>query len=202
MAVAGGEVFLQLTVSDTGVVTRVETLRATPPFTDIVFNTVRAWRFRPAERRRDRAGRRLTDPEQGALEPVESKVLVAAVYRPPSLHTPTVGEAPRDVATAADDVPFPRETTIPPFPPLAQFDGVVLLEVAVSAEGSVTGAASVESAPGFDEAALSAAKQWTFRPARVDGRLENSYVYLVMGFRQPVTLARPPVPPTRPPQRR
>ncbi len=198
MSVAGGEVFLQLTVSRTGDVTRVETLRTTQPFTDAVVNAVRGWRFRPAERRRDRARERRGEAGRtGIGDPVESRVLVAAIYRPPSLYTPTLGEPPQDVAPAAEDVAFPRVTTMPQFPPLAQFDGLVLLEVAVGADGSVISAAVVHSAPGFDEAALAAARMWTFRPAEIDGRLEESYAYLVMGFRPPVTFARPSVPPRR-----
>src|SRR5512138_679530 len=48
-AVAGGEVVLSITVSETGVVGPIDVLRTTPPFTDAVVTAVRGWRFAPAE---------------------------------------------------------------------------------------------------------------------------------------------------------
>src|SRR5262245_25058070 len=48
-AVAGGEVFLELTIDETGAVVAVAPLRTTPPFTDLITALVRGWRFAPAE---------------------------------------------------------------------------------------------------------------------------------------------------------
>ena len=49
MAVAGGEVFLEVAVGSDGAVTGVKPFRDTPPFTDALSGAVRAWRFEPAE---------------------------------------------------------------------------------------------------------------------------------------------------------
>src|SRR5713101_6573288 len=48
-SVSGGEVFLELTVSDAGSVSGVKVLRTTPPYTDVVTAAVHGWFFRPAE---------------------------------------------------------------------------------------------------------------------------------------------------------
>ena len=196
VAVAGGEVFLELTVAATGAVVRADTLRTTPPFTDAVLSTVRGWSFRPAERTTERiTGSPPAIVTELVTEPVESKVLVVAIYRPPSLLAPTLGNPPRNIASASAEVAFPRTTTTPGYPPLALYDGTVLMEIAVGRDGRVADVAVLQSAAGFDQAALDAARQWTFQPARVAGLPEQAYAYVVMVFRQPVTSA--PVPPGR-----
>jgi TonB family protein len=127
------------------------------------------------------------DPRSIVSEPVASKVLIACVFRPPSLNSPTLGEPPKDVRPASDDVAGPLNTVTPAYPPMASADGVVVVQVIVGVSGRVVTAATVSSAPGFDEAALAAARQWMFRPARIHGRLEETFAYLVFAFRRPVT---------------
>ena len=67
-AVGGGQVFLELTVSDAGTVDVVRPLRTTPPFTEALVDVVRRWQFVPAEETVDG-----TSPPQR----VPSQVLVA-----------------------------------------------------------------------------------------------------------------------------
>jgi TonB family protein len=69
---------------------------------------------------------------------------------------------------------------------MALADAVEVVQVTVGVTGQVLTATTVKSVAGFDEAALATARQWTFRPARIHGRLEESYAYLVFGFRRPV----------------
>lgn len=187
MAVAGGEVFLEVTVMPSGTVGGIDVLRTTPPFTDEVLNVVRGWRFKPAEQRVERAS---GGSSAAAMTPVESRVLVAAVFLPPSLNTPTLGIPAEDVSTAQADTPAPREVVVPPFPLLAQFDGTVLVEVRVRTDGRVTEAKILESSAGFDEVGLEAARQWTFEPARIRGRVEETFAYIMIAFRQPITNQR------------
>jgi TonB family protein len=171
-AVGGGEVLLELTVSSNGSVAAVRPLQTTSLFTEALTEVVPGWRFVPAE-------------NEG--KPVDSKVLVAALFRPPSINTPTLGEVPSDVGAPSPDTPFPTLTVMPPYPPLALESGVGLVEVQVDATGAVTDAQIVRSAPPFDEPALDSARQWKFRPARVRGVATSTYAYIVFGFRQPVT---------------
>src|SRR5215831_1897580 len=72
---AGADVIVSAAVSDTGRVTAVDVLRATPPFTDAVVQAVQSWRFTPA-----------LDSDR---KPMNSRVFVEAIARPPSLTTPT-----------------------------------------------------------------------------------------------------------------
>lgn len=185
-ALGGGEVLLELTVSSTGGVSAVRALRATSPFTETLSQAVRGWRFVPAEEE--------IEPEPGRpgdlklRKVVDSTVLVAGLFRPPALNTPTFGEPPKDLASASDEAPFPLATVMPAYPPLARDSGVVLVEVHVDLRGDVVDAVAIRSAPPFDGAALDAARRWKFRPARLHGRSVDTLAYIVFAFRQPVTV--------------
>jgi TonB family protein len=174
--VGGGQAFVELTVSPSGEVTTVKPLRATPPFTDAIASAVSGWRFAAA-----------SALDGAALKPVASKVLVAAHFRPPTLNTPTLGEMPKDVAQAPPEMAFPISFREPPYPPLAHMGGVVVVQALVDEGGKVREATPMGAAPPFDQAAVDAARQWVFRPARINGRLTATYVYLVFGFQEPIT---------------
>jgi TonB family protein len=65
--------------------------------------------------------------------------------------------------------------------------GVVVVQARVDEGGKVREATPMGAAPPFDQAAVDAARQWVFRPARINGRLTATYVYLVFGFQEPIT---------------
>jgi TonB family protein len=182
-AIAGGEVLLELAITKAGIVADVKTLRTTPPFTAQFVAAAQSWRFRPAER--------LTESVDGsrppAWLPVDATVLLAEVIRAPTLNTPTAGDLPRDVGSEANDTPFPLSVVAPAFPPRARDDGSVLVQVMVDAGGRVSDAKVLQSSPAFDAVALTTARTWVFRPARVRGESVATYAYLVFAFRQPVT---------------
>lgn len=76
----------------------------------------------------------------------------------------------------------------PTFPKQAlkeQLDGRVLLHVYVNADGSVGEVKVAESEPAgtFDQATLSAAKQWRFNPKREDGVIVPGWVEVPVNFR-------------------
>jgi TonB family protein len=197
MAVGGGQVLLELAVSREGRVTTVSPLRTTPPFTDLVVGAVRDWRFAPAEDDVQTEPSRSDKP--APRKPVPSTILVAAVFRQPALYGPTLGETPRDVASASAETAFPLMTTVPPFPPSALNSGVVLVEAQVDRNGAVTAGTVIHSAPPFDDAALTAARQWSFRPARVRGTAVTTRVYILFGF--PIPVVNVPPAPASPPRR-
>jgi TonB family protein len=181
--VSGGEVFVEMTVTDTGRPGAIAALRASPGFTEYVLATLRGWRFQSAFQMGPGVSGDGVRIEPG---PMQSKVLVACVFRAPVLIGPTLGEPSRDVQAAADDVAFPLTTVTPPYPPMALADASVVVEVTVGITGDVSSAGIVRSVPGFDEAALAAARQWKFRPARIHRLLEETLAYLVFVFRMPV----------------
>ncbi len=176
----GGQVLLEVDVSESGEVSEVTVLRSTPPFTDLLRQAVDGWRFTAAREARG-------EPE--ALAAVESKVLVAGFFRPPTLYNaPALGEPPKDVASPSTEVPFPETMAAPLYPPTAHLHlgQTVLVEVDVGEDGRVTAAKAVRAAAGLDAAALDAARQWRFRPARREGAASRSVAYIVFGFREPV----------------
>jgi TonB family protein len=185
-ALGGGEVFLELTISSTGGVSAVRTLRATPPFTETLSQAVRGWRFVPAEEEMEPEAARPGEPALRRV--VDSRVLIAGLFRPPTLNTPSFGEPPADVASASDETPFPLATVMPAYPPLARDSGTVLVEVHVDPRGDVVDAVAIRSAPPFDAPAIDAARGWKFRPARLHGRSVDTLAYIVFAFRQPVTV--------------
>ena len=93
--------------------------------------------------------------------------------------TPVPGAAPiavpSDVKVAGRDVPAPKRTRFvsPVFPLEAQAAGqrgIVILELVIDATGKVLIADVLRSVPPFDEAALTAARQWEYEVTKVDGK--------------------------------
>jgi TonB family protein len=181
MAVGGGEVVLEVSVASTGRVENIKPIRTTPPFTQMLVERVRGWRFAPATE--DPLG---PDGKPAGRRAVASKVLVAALFRAPTLLTPTQGETPATVSAASNDVVYPSQMIEPPFPPDARFGGVVMIEARIGPTGIINEARVIASSPPFDEPAMQAARQWRFYPAQIKDNAD-SFAYLVFGFPQPVT---------------
>lgn len=182
LAVSGGEVFLELTVAVDGRVDSIRTLRTTPPFTAAVIEAVRGWWFEPATD----AAQFTTGPTARLIGPVAGPLLVAAMFTPPALNGPTLGQPPKDVLPASDDTPMPTVANPAAYPPDALGDGTVLVEVTIDGAGVLTDAQVRVSSPAFDEAAIAAARSWSFRAARRNGDAVTTHAYLVFAFRQPV----------------
>jgi hypothetical protein len=179
----GGEVLIEFIVDRTGAVTRPVIVRATPPYTQMLLETIAGWRFESA-RARD---------ERGIETLVEAPVTVGAVYRPPTLvDAPVAGQPPTDVSRPSGDVAYPTLLVMPAYPPQALFSSVVLFEVNLSDSGAVVGARGLTSNPGFDSAARDALARWRFRPATYRARPVSSTAYAVFGFRSPVAGCQPP----------
>jgi TonB family protein len=168
--VAGGEVFLELLVSRDGRVDSIRTLRTTPPFTDEVIAAVRGWRFIPAK----------------ADGPVSWRVFVAAMFTPPALNGPTLGEAPQDLALVSEESPMPIVPAAAEYPLRAVGSGTVLIEVTIDNTSTTTDARILVSSPAFDAAAIAAAKSWSFADAHRGDTAVTTQAYLLFGFQQPV----------------
>jgi len=180
--VGGGEVLLEVSVDKTGAVTAIEPLRETATFTERMTQAVKTWRFEPSKADIPASRRKPGGP---TTEAVDTKVLVAGVFRWPAVIGITLGEPIKDVASASDDIPYPTSVVTPPYPPGTMAPGVVLVEVAVDAKGNVTDAKIRVPSPGFESAALSTARQWKFRPAKLGGSPAASVAYIVFGFPTP-----------------
>jgi TonB family protein len=171
LAVSGGEVFLEVLVTADGRVAAVDVLRTTPPFTEALVDAVRRWQFT-----------RAAAPQTGS-----SRVFVAGIFAPPVVQGPTLGQPPHDLGAPHEDVASPAFWTRAAYPANATGAGAVLIETLIGDATTPIDARVLVSAPGFDEAALHAAKSWSFRPARREGQVVATHVYIVFGFRPPIT---------------
>ena len=180
--VGGGEVLLEVLIDKTGAVTTMTPLRETATFTERMTQAVKTWHFKPAEAEIPPVRRKPGGP---TTEAVETRMLVAGVFRRPSVIGITLGEPIKDVAAASPDIPFPTNLVTPTYPPGTMSPGVVLVEVRIDASGAVTDAKIRIPSPGFDSAALSTARQWKFRPAKPNGSAAASVAYIVFGFPVP-----------------
>ena len=171
MTTTAGMVLLDLTVSERGVVTNARVVKDVPPYGDLTKESISSWRFDPA-----RLNRVATD----------SRILVVGLYRPPAVlfAVPETPKAPRP--DGDDEIPFPTEIVVPPYPPNRIGSANVLVEVDVDESGSVTSAVTLTAETGFDDAAESTARGWKFRPAMEGRKPVRSRVYMIVSFRQPV----------------
>ena len=175
LTVGGGEVVLEAAVGRQGTVSAIQRLRVTPPFADLLSDAVAGWQFRPATAFVDRR-----------VAAVESSVLVVAVFRPPAFYAgPAHGAAPRDAATPSPRVPRVETVVMPPYPPMATGDGLVLVEIELSRAAEPRGYRVLSAESGFDAAALAALRQWRFSASHAPDQPDPVYVYAVMGFRAP-----------------
>jgi TonB family protein len=179
--VGGGEVLLEVTVGPTGAVTNQDASRNgnvyradDPGGQDLDVHAVRSGDPGGAKksRRADDRG-------------VETKVLVAGVFRRPSVIGITLGEPIKDVAYCLGRHPLSHVARHAHVPAGTMSPGVVLVEVQVDARGGVSSAKIRVPSPGFDSAAVSTAQQWKFRPARPGGANASSVAYIVFGFPVP-----------------
>jgi len=184
-AVSGADVAVEATVGPNGRVSAVTSLRHASPFTEAMTAAVRTWQFEAAvDTSAEPAG---DDQTRIVKTPVESRVLVLGLFRPPALFPGTLGTPPADRGRASETVPYPTgRVELPQFPPNALMDGVVVVELAVGPDGTIGRARVIQSSPAFDQPALDAARAIAFRPARVHGRPSPSLVYVVAAFRQPI----------------
>jgi len=165
---AAGIVLAEVSVTDRGVVTDVQILKDVAPFTEVIQQSVRRWRFAPAR-------------DKGRM--VETHVLVGGLFRPAMLLFP---EPKIDVElNPSSKVPFPTGVAVPPYPPNAVGSAYVLIEVKLSEDGVHEDARVVSPKTGFDDSALDAARGWSFRPAMRENKPVPSYAYLIFLFRQP-----------------
>jgi hypothetical protein len=178
MVVGGGEVLIEATVDQSGALTHSIVLRTTPPYTQMALDAVARWRFTPARTTID-----------GKDTAVDGTVLIAAVYRPPTLmNGPTIGDRPQDLAEASSKVPYPVSTVAPSYPPQARSGSVVLYEVALDEIGQVKNIRAIGADAGFDATAKDALIQWKFRGASLRGLLIPSMAYVIFGFQEPIVI--------------
>jgi TonB family protein len=178
LVTGGGEVALDVTVGTGGRVTKIDVLRATPPYTDLVSGAVRGWQFESA-----------VAAVKGNLEPAEGHVLVLAVYRPPQVYAgPALGTGTAAVGEPSPELPQPGALSMPAaYPPRATRDGTVLIEIELTAAGVATAHRVMTPPSVFDSPALDTVRGWRFGfPTQPTGAAQL-FAYALVGFREPIT---------------
>jgi len=181
---AGGQVFLELVIDLEGRVAGVKVLRASPSLTTVVTTAVASWRFEPSRTTVETVTQSLRFSVASSRI---GRVFVGAIFHPPTAGASTLGREPSEGDPADPETPFPTTIAMPSFPTSAFGGGIVLTEVHVESDGTVSDVCVLGSAPPFDGAALEAARKFRFRPAVVAGKAVPAYAYLLFGFPAPIT---------------
>lgn len=167
---AAGLVLLNVAVNARGYVTEIETLQGVDPFTDVMIDSVEGWRFLPARNKRVN---------------VDGHLLVAGLFRPAMLMFPEPDVKALPTRASSETIPLPTDIAVPPYPPNAIGASYVLVEVELGEDGVTRSAKVMSPSTGFDNAALDAARAWTFSPGLFENREVPARVYIVFAFRQP-----------------
>jgi TonB family protein len=163
----GGIAAYDVTLDERGSVRGADLVQDVPPYGAMLGASLRSWSFEPAR-------------EGGRAVP--SRILVLGFFRPPMLSFPAPDKPRYKSAAAPEELPWPASVAVPPYPPNALGSGKVIVEADVSDAGAVIATRIVSSPGAFDGAAEGAARQWSYRPARRNGREVASRVVLVFSF--------------------
>ncbi|MGH7727151.1 MAG: energy transducer TonB [Candidatus Eiseniibacteriota bacterium] len=93
---------------------------------------------------------------------------------------------PPDVTTFVDEFPEIVKSVRPAYPEMARtagLEGHVIVRMFVGVDGKIRKAEIERSSPMFDEAALEAARQWVFTPAKTNGQPVGVWVRVPIEFR-------------------
>lgn len=123
---------------------------------------------------------------KGAVLATLLALVACASQEPPPPQPVEQSQASKEF-DAFDEPPVLDKWIEPVYPEYAkqnQIEGMVQLEVAVSASGGVEDARVIESSDRmFDEPALAAVREWRFKPARKDGKKVRATVVVPVKFR-------------------
>jgi hypothetical protein len=164
---SGGIAAFDVTVDEKGAVSSAETVQDVAPYSDMLREDLKRWRFEPA---------------RDGGHAVSSRVLVLGFFRPPETEVPAPERPRYKDAAAPEELPWPTSAVVPPYPPNALGNGKVLFEVEISDAGKVVSTRVLNPGTPFDSAATGAAKAWVFRPASRNGRPVASRAYFVFSF--------------------
>jgi len=101
--------------------------------------------------------------------------------------------AQRPEATPPKFEPVQVVTTAPaPYPPTSIAEGTVVFELTIAPDGGVEAVKVLRGVPSLTEAAQRSVRQWTFRPATLDGKPVRATVIAAFTFTRPEVLPQKP----------
>ena len=121
-----------------------------------------------------------TAPGGSIADVVSSGDLVAPI-------PPPLPPRPKDPVRVGGRISPPTKLThvnpiYPPIPLAAKKEGLVILEALIGEDGAVRDVRVLRSAPLFDEAAITAVKQWRFSPTLLNGEPVPLVMTVTVGF--------------------
>ena len=173
-SVANGVVVIDVSVDSKGDVTGVDVLRDIASLTPVAASCVKAWKFNPAFAE----GR-----------PQASVIRVVFAFRPHAFRAAPPSFVP--VLPKRDSSPEEKSGYIPAgivagpqpqFPIDAASVGAVVVQVTVNALGRIDQVKAIHDFYPFTHFALSAAREWRFQAATLDGKPVSSNVVIAFVF--------------------
>lgn len=181
----GGEVLLDAAVNRNGTLSDVKVVSGQQPFLQQALDAARTWTFVP----------RPSDEHAS-----ETRVAIAFQFPQPYVppRRPTVQHFDRDDSIGAtgssaqdgspnDASAFVLTSYEPDYPVASNADGSVILYESIDRDGHITNLRALTGAEPLRSAALAAANQWQFAPAKRNGTAVNSAAIVVVTFRQPLS---------------
>jgi TonB family protein len=160
-----GLVVTEVIVNQSTGAVQTRPLHGEPPFLSSALDALMQWRFAPP------------------ADMVRSRTSITFLFRPPAAYPIAIADSMIRPWMPGEDSPaLPQKVIDPGYPIGSLSAGAVILEVHVSAEGAVTGMATVIGVEGLTEHAKAAVKDWRFSPATMSGKAAPSTAYVVISF--------------------
>jgi outer membrane biosynthesis protein TonB len=180
----GGEVLLDAAVNRNGTLSDVKVISGEQPFVKQALDAARTWTFVP----------------QSSEHAGETRIAIAFQFPQPYVppRRPTVQHFDPDssgstLERAAQDrsrndaSAFVLTSYEPDYPAASNADGSVILYESIDRDGHITSVRALTGAEPLRSAALAAANEWQFAPAKRNGNAVDSAAIVVVTFRQPLS---------------
>jgi len=171
----GGEVLLDAQVGRDGTASDVRVLNGEPLFVDKALAAVSTWMFRAAQ-------------SEGQAR--DTRIAIAFEFPQPYVPPRASTVHHFDFADALNgSAAVPVTTVEPGYPYPSNAEGSVILYGTVSADGRLGGIKVVRGLEPLTDAAISAARQWQFAPAKRSGAPVPSAAVIVVTYRRPLVVS-------------
>lgn len=185
-AVGIGIIVLEPTISAEGRVESVEVIRSTPGFGAVAVQSVKTWKFRPAE-------------IHG--KPGRSKTTVVVVFNqgynvPPAFSLPPLAERSeqddregtnQEEGENGDKLinfspALPSDVVLPAYPIMSAMTITIVLRAKIDSDGNIDSVTPLRDVATFAPKAIEAIKEWKFSPATLEGLPVRSMVTVAVFF--------------------
>ena len=165
-ALFGGEVVLDAAVDGDGLLSDVKLVHGDQPFALKALDAVKTWAFVPDEK-------------------AESRITIVFQFPQPYV-PPRASTMHHYEDSPGDDEALPLTTTEPVYPAGSDEAGSVILYELIDRDGHVASARALRGDEALSAAAIEAARDWEFSPARLAGAPAEAAAIVVVTFRHPL----------------